>query len=117
FSLKKLGVNSISGTEEVNTFTNQGKVMHLTTLKSSHPWQQTILTIPGRAETRQLTEMLPRILNQCGADHLTRSRRRAKALPAQSADGEAPLATGEEEDDEVPDLVEIFDEASKNEAN
>ena len=31
-------------------------------------------------------------------------------------DGKAPLATGEE-DDEVPDLVENFDEASKNEAN
>ena len=32
-------------------------------------------------------------------------------------DGKAPLATGEDDDDEVPDLVENFDEASKNEAN
>ena len=32
-------------------------------------------------------------------------------------DGKAPLATGEEEDDEVPDLVENFDEASNSEAN
>ncbi|PKU35262.1 hypothetical protein llap_14437 [Limosa lapponica baueri] len=40
------------------------------------------------------------------------------ALAAQKAitvDGKAPLATGD--DDEVPDLVENFDEASKNEAN
>nr|ACE77643.1 basic transcription factor 3 (predicted) [Sorex araneus] len=28
FSLKKLGINSISGLEEVNTFTNQGTVIH-----------------------------------------------------------------------------------------
>ena len=41
----------------------------------------------------------------------------AEALPKQSVDGKAPLATGEEEDDKVPDLVENFDEASKNEAN
>ena len=32
-------------------------------------------------------------------------------------DGKVPLATGEEEDDEVPDFVENFDEASKKEAN
>ncbi|KAK2091200.1 hypothetical protein P7K49_030484 [Saguinus oedipus] len=48
---------------------------------------------------------------------LTSLRRLAKALPKQSVDGKAPLATGEEDDDEVPDLVENFDEASKNEAN
>ncbi|KAG3266507.1 basic transcription factor 3 [Ictidomys tridecemlineatus] len=81
FSLKKLGVNNISGIEE------------------------------------QLTEMLPSILNQLGADSLTSLRRLAEALPKQSVDGKAPLATGEDDDDEVPDLVENFDEASKNEAN
>ena len=56
-------------------------------------------------------------LNQLGADSLTSLRRLAEALPKQSVDGKAPLATGEDDDDEVPDLVENFDEASKNEAN
>ena len=68
-------------------------------------------TITGHAETEQLTEMLPSIFNQLCANSLT------ETLPKQSVDGKAPLATGEEEDDEVPDLVENFDEASKNEAN
>ncbi|KAK7821070.1 hypothetical protein U0070_020432 [Myodes glareolus] len=86
FSLKKLEVNNISGTEE--------------------------------AITKQLTEMLPSILNQLGADSLSSLRRLAEALPEQSVDGKAPLATGEDDDDdEVPDLVENFDKASKNEAN
>ena len=31
-------------------------------------------------------------------------------------DGKAPLATGEDDDDEVPGVVENLDEASKNEA-
>jgi nascent polypeptide-associated complex subunit beta len=40
FSLKKLGVNDISGVEEVNTFTNQGTVIHVnTTIRLL--WQQT----------------------------------------------------------------------------
>ena len=61
--------------------------------------------------------MLPSILNQLDANSLTSLRRLAGALPKQSVDGKAPLATGEEEDDEVPDIVENFDESSKNEAN
>ena len=34
FSLKKLGVNNISGIEEVNMFTNQGTVIHFNNPKA-----------------------------------------------------------------------------------
>ncbi|KAL4681277.1 hypothetical protein H8959_006754 [Pygathrix nigripes] len=98
FSLKKLGVNNSSGIEEASLAANT-------------------FTITGHAETKQLIEMLPSTVNQLGADSLTSLRRLAEALPKQSVDGKAPLATGEDDDDEVPDLVENFDEASKNEAN
>ncbi|CAI9614205.1 unnamed protein product [Staurois parvus] len=116
FSLKKLGVNNISGIEEVNMFTNQGTVIHFNNPKVQASLAANTFTITGHAETKQLTEMLPSILNQLGADSLTSLRRLAEALPKQSVDGKAPLATGEEEDDEVPELVENFDEASKNES-
>uniref|UniRef100_A0A8D0L0N7 Transcription factor BTF3 n=1 Tax=Sphenodon punctatus TaxID=8508 RepID=A0A8D0L0N7_SPHPU len=117
FSLKKLGVNKISGIEEVNMFTNQGTVIHFNNPKVQASLAANTFTITGHAETKQLTEMLPSILNQLGADSLTSLRRLAEALPKQPVDGKAPLATGEDDDDEVPDLVENFDEASKNEAN
>ncbi|CAO2622682.1 Transcription factor BTF3 [Lemmus lemmus] len=110
FSLKKLGVNNISGIEEVNMFTNQGTVIHFNNPKVQASLAANTFTITGHAETKQLTEMLPSILNQLGADSLTSLRRLAEALPKQSVDGE-------DDDDEVPDLVENFDEASKNEAN
>ena len=97
-------------------FTNQGTVIHFNNPKIQASLAANTFTSIGHAETRQLTEMLPSILNQLGADSLT-SLRLAEALPKQSVDGKAPLATGEEDDDEVPDLVENFDEASKNEAN
>ncbi|XP_006903326.1 PREDICTED: transcription factor BTF3-like, partial [Elephantulus edwardii] len=109
FSLKKLGVNNISGTEEVNMFTNQGTVIHFNNPKVQASLAANTFTITGHAETKQLTEMLPSILNQLGADSLSSLRRLAEALPKQSVDGKAPLATGED-DDEVPDLVENFDE-------
>uniref|UniRef100_A0A663FJ16 Transcription factor BTF3 n=5 Tax=Neoaves TaxID=3078114 RepID=A0A663FJ16_AQUCH len=117
FSLKKLGVNNISGIEEVNMFTNQGTVIHFNNPKVQASLAANTFTVTGHAETKQLTEMLPSILNQLGADSLTSLRRLAEALPKQPVDGKAPLATGEDDDDEVPDLVENFDEASKNEAN
>ncbi|XP_044082900.1 transcription factor BTF3-like [Neovison vison] len=116
FSLKKLGVNNISGIE-VNMFTNQGTVIHFNNPKVQASLAANTFTITGHTETKQLTEMLPSILNQPGADSLTSLRRLAEALLKQSVDGKAPLATGEDDDDEVPDLVENFDEASKNEAN
>uniref|UniRef100_A0A2K6ALI8 Transcription factor BTF3 n=1 Tax=Macaca nemestrina TaxID=9545 RepID=A0A2K6ALI8_MACNE len=117
FSLKKLGVNNISGIEEVNMFTNQGTVIHFNNPKVQASLAANTFTITGHAETKQLTEMLPSILNQLGADSLTSLRRLAEALPKLSVDGKAPLATGEDDDDEVPDIVENLDEASKNEAN
>ncbi|XP_060139644.1 transcription factor BTF3-like isoform X2 [Globicephala melas] len=98
FSLKKLGVNNISGIEEVNMFTNQGTVMHFNNSKVQASLAANTFTITGHAETKQLTEMLPSILNQLGADGLTSLRRLAEALPKQY-------------------LVDNFDEASKNEAN
>ena len=117
FSLKKLGVNNISGIEEVNMFTNQGTVIHFNNPKVQGSLAANTFTITDHAETKELTEMLPSILNQLVADGLTSLRRLAEALPKQSMDGKAPLATEEEDDDEVPDLVENFDESSKNEAN
>ncbi|XP_042847288.1 transcription factor BTF3-like isoform X1 [Panthera tigris] len=117
FSLKKSGVNNISGIEEGNMFTNQGTVIHFNNRKVQASLAANTLTITGHAERKHLTEMLLSILNQLGADSLTSLRRLAEVLPKQSVDGKVPLATGEEEDDEVPDFVENFDEASKKEAN
>ncbi|XP_045151564.1 transcription factor BTF3-like [Echinops telfairi] len=98
-------------------FTNQGTVIHFNNPKVQAPQAANTFTVTGHAETKQLTEMLPSILNQLGADSLTSLRRLAEALPKRSVDGQAPLATGGDEEDEVPDRVENLDEASKNEAH
>ncbi|KAL4695526.1 hypothetical protein H8959_000621 [Pygathrix nigripes] len=75
FSLKNLGVNNISGIEEVNMFTNQGTVIHFNNPKVQASLAANTFTITRHAETKQLTEMLPSILNQLGADSLTSLRR------------------------------------------
>ena len=62
----------------------------------------------------EITEMLPGILNQLGADSLTHLKRLASAVPGMTAT--VPEGNEDEDDDEVPDLVENFDEVSKDEA-
>uniref|UniRef100_A0A8C4F2Z3 Transcription factor BTF3 n=1 Tax=Dicentrarchus labrax TaxID=13489 RepID=A0A8C4F2Z3_DICLA len=106
FSLKKLGVNNISGIEEVNMFTNQGTVIHFNNPKVQASLAANTFTITGHAENKQLTEMLPGILNQLGADSLTSLRRLAETLPKTGTHNSSLIY-----------LVENFDEASKDEAN
>jgi len=68
---------------QVNMFTNQGTVIHFNNPKVQASLAANTFTITGHAETKQLTEMLPSILNQLGADSLTSLRRLAEALPKQ----------------------------------
>ncbi|XP_068425585.1 transcription factor BTF3 homolog 4-like [Clinocottus analis] len=117
-SLKKLAVNNIAGIEEVNMIKDDGTVIHFNNPKVQASLSANTFAITGHAENKQLTEMLPGILSQLGADSLSSLRKLAEQFPRQSMDMKAVKEViAEEEDDDVPDLVENFDEASKNEAN
>ncbi|XP_026229366.1 transcription factor BTF3 homolog 4-like [Anabas testudineus] len=118
-SLKKLAVNNIAGIEEVNMIKDDGTVIHFNNPKVQASLSANTFAITGHAEIKQLTEMLPGILSQLGADSLSSLRKLAEQFPRQSIDKKAGKEEipEEEEDDDVPDLVENFDEASKNEAN
>lgn len=117
-SLKKLAVNNIAGIEEVNMIKDDGTVIHFNNPKVQASLSANTFAITGHAEAKPITEMLPGILSQLGADSLTSLRKLAEQFPRQVLDSKAPKPEDiDEEDDDVPDLVENFDEASKNEAN
>jgi len=111
-SLKKLSVNTIPGIEEVNMIKDDGTVIHFNNPKAQASLAANTFAITGHAESKQITEMLPGILSQLGPEGLTQLKRLASSV-ASSAGG-AKLAI--DEDDEVPDLVGNFDDASKEEA-
>jgi len=73
-------------------FTNQRTVIHLNNPKVQASLEVNTFTITGHAETKQLTEILPSILNQLGADSQTSLRRLTEVLPKESMDGQAPHA-------------------------
>merc|ERR1712168_249302 len=110
-TLKKLAVNTIPNIEEVNMIRDDGTVLHFNNPKVQASLAANTFAITGHAENKQLTEMLPGILNQLGAEGLSNLRRLAEQLPkgrvAETVDEEG------DDDDDVPDLVDNFDEPSK----
>merc|ERR1711931_312585 len=108
-ALKKMSVNSIPGIEEVNMIKDDGTVLHFNNPKVQASLGANTFAITGHADTKQLTEMLPGILNQLGAEGLTNLRKMAERMPTTHMD------TENMDMDDVPDLVENFDEASKDE--
>ncbi|XP_034235556.1 transcription factor BTF3 homolog 4 [Thrips palmi] len=111
-SLKKLSVNTIPGIEEVNMIKDDGTVIHFNNPKAQASLAANTFAITGHAESKQITEMLPGILSQLGPEGLTQLKRLASSV-ASSAGG-TKMAIDEE--DEVPELVGNFDDASKEEA-
>lgn len=87
------------------------------------------LAIYGPGQTKELTELVPGILNQLGPDSLANLRRLAESYQSMTARQAAAAAAaggagagaaagekkeGEVDDDEgIPDLVENFDEAGE----
>lgn len=105
-SLKKLSVNTIPGIEEVNMIKEDGSVIHFNNPKAQASLAANTFAITGHGENKQIAEMLPGILSQLGPDGLNQLKKLASSVAAKAI----------EEDDEVPNLVVNFDEASKQES-
>ena len=64
----------------------------------------------GTGHLKELTELVPGILNQLGPDSLASLRKLAESYQAIQQGQQRPSGgTIEDDDDDVPDLVENFD--------
>ena len=65
----------------------------------------------GAGHVKELTELVPGILNQLGPDSLASLRKLAESYQAiqQSQQRPPAAAADDDDDDDVPDLVENFD--------
>merc|ERR1712142_1111168 len=84
-SLKKLAVNNIPGIEEVNMIKEDGQVIHFNNPKVQASIAANTFAITGHAETKQITEMLPGILNQLGAESLSSLKKLATSVTSPDA--------------------------------
>ena len=90
---------------------DDGTVIHFNNPKVQASLAANTFAITGAAETKRITDMVPGILSQLRAENFSHLKQLAN-VQSGGADGfgNAPI---EEDDDEVPDLVENFDEAAK----
>eukprot|EP00527_Entomoneis_sp_CCMP2396_P007684 CAMPEP_0198142510 /NCGR_PEP_ID=MMETSP1443-20131203/5276_1 /TAXON_ID=186043 /ORGANISM="Entomoneis sp., Strain CCMP2396" /LENGTH=167 /DNA_ID=CAMNT_0043805535 /DNA_START=145 /DNA_END=648 /DNA_ORIENTATION=+ len=113
-TLKKLGATNIPGIEEVNFFKEDGKVIHFKNPKVQAAIAANTYIISGPSETKPLQELLPNIVSQLGVDNLAQLQQMTGAAGMGGAQP-STIAEGEEDDDDdVPDLVEgNFEEVSE----
>ncbi|OIW31370.1 NAC-domain-containing protein [Coniochaeta ligniaria NRRL 30616] len=107
-TLKKLNVQPIQAIEEVNMFKSDGNVIHFAAPKVHAAVPSNTFAIYGNGEDKELTELVPGILNQLGPDSLASLRKLAESYQnMQKGEGEK-----EADDDDIPDLVagENFEE-------
>jgi len=125
-SLKKLTVNPIPGIEEVNMIKDDGTVIHFNNPKVQASLASNTFAVSGHAEQKRIAEMVPGILSQLRAEnfaHLTKllpgggaglggGGSGSSSGPAENSLAKQTITEGDEDDD-VPDMVENFDEVAK----
>lgn len=93
-TLKRLGVNTIPGIEEVNLFLEDNNVLHYSNPKGTHSVQTLVQNSPlvqasitantyvvsGTSQLKSLSEMLPEIITQMGPDSLANLKRMAEQV-------------------------------------
>ncbi|KAI4657782.1 uncharacterized protein J4E78_006171 [Alternaria triticimaculans] len=108
-ALKKLNVQPIQAIEEVNMFKSDGNVIHFSAPKVHASVPANTFAIYGHGEDKELTELVPGILNQLGPDSLASLRKLAESYQSmqkeKGEDGDKKEDDDEEDDDDIPDLV------------
>ncbi|KAJ5241980.1 nascent polypeptide-associated complex subunit beta [Penicillium citrinum] len=102
-ALKKMNVQPIQGIEEVNMFKEDGNVIHFAAPRVHASVPSNTFALYGNGEEKELTELVPGILNQLGPDSLASLRKLAESYQnMQKAQGEKK----DDDEDDIPDLVE-----------
>ncbi|KAL8989103.1 MAG: hypothetical protein Q9169_008434 [Polycauliona sp. 2 TL-2023] len=105
-SLKKLNVQPIQAIEEVNMFKEDGNVIHFAAPKVHAAVPSNTFAVYGNGEDKELTELVPGILNQLGPDSLASLRKLAESYQSlQKKDGSGGGDENKDDDDDIPDLV------------
>ncbi|GBF95820.1 transcription factor [Raphidocelis subcapitata] len=114
-TLKRLGVNTIPGIEEVDIVQGE-EVLHFVNPKVQASIAANTYVVSGPSQTKSASDMMPpniqQMLAQMGPDGLQKLMAQM-GMPGGEGPAPGAGAGGEEDDDDVPDLVENFEEAAE----
>ncbi|KAN0071913.1 NAC domain containing protein [Elaphomyces granulatus] len=108
-TLKKMNVQPIQAIEEVNMFKEDGNVIHFSAPKVQASVPSNTFAIYGNGEDKELTELVPGILNQLGPDSLASLRKLAESyqsLQKKEGGADGKKDDDDDDDDDIPELVE-----------
>ncbi|KAF9884470.1 Nascent polypeptide-associated complex subunit beta [Aspergillus nanangensis] len=112
-TLKKMNVQPIQGIEEVNMFKEDGNVIHFGNPRVHASVPSNTFALYGHGEEKELTELVPGILNQLGPDSLASLRKLAESYQNMQKNQAGVEGKKDDEEDDIPDLVEGQDFESK----
>ncbi|KAL1859859.1 Nascent polypeptide-associated complex subunit beta [Paecilomyces lecythidis] len=104
-TLKKMNVQPIQAIEEVNMFKEDGNVIHFSAPRVHASVPSNTFALYGNGEDKELTELVPGILNQLGPDSLASLRKLAESYQNLQKNQGGEKKEDDDEDD-IPDLVE-----------
>ena len=104
-ALKKLGVQNLPSIEEANMFKEDNKVLHFKTPVVQAAVKDNLYVITGQPEEKELRDLMPGIIPQISAQNMDFLKEFAE------------MAKKQEADEDIPDLVENFDDVAEAEAN
>ncbi|XP_023001359.1 nascent polypeptide-associated complex subunit beta-like [Cucurbita maxima] len=106
-TLKRIGVNAIPAIEEVNIFKDD-VVIQFNSPKVQASIAANTWVVSGSPQIKKLQDILPGIINQLGPDNLDNLRKLAEQFKQQApgAGVDVDAKNVEEEDDDVPELVD-----------
>ena len=108
--LKKFNVQSLPDIEEVNFFKDDGTVMNFKRPAVDFSVRDNLLVVSGTPETKEIEAMLPDILKQCGPEQAAKLKDVVK-----TGDKKVDGIKEEDDEDDIPELVGNFEDASKKE--
>ncbi|OOO05558.1 Nascent polypeptide-associated complex (NAC) domain protein [Aspergillus oryzae] len=105
-TLKKMNVQPIQAIEEVNMFKEDGNVIHFGAPKVHASVPSNTFALYGNGEEKELTELVPGILNQLGPDSLASLRKLAESYQNMQKNQAGAEGKKDDDEDDIPDLVE-----------
>ena len=105
-NLRKVGCTPMDGIQEVNFFPTNDELYHFEKCEVLISPNANVTAVFGEPERAPLTKYLPGIMNQFGLGSLINNPNLMKAAEAKPEDAE--------EEEDVPELVENFDEVNEN---
>ncbi len=113
---KKQMVVPVAHVDQVNFFQVNGKVLHFPNPTVQSATHQNLWVVQGSNSVKEVQQLIPDILAQLGADSLNDLKKMAENMQRDNARSKkaAPttVAPVDEDDDDIPALVENFDETA-----